>query len=228
MANSFDFNIQSRQDLESAVETFGIVPLFANSIPGFSVEEHVSPEVWFTDQEGVWEWKGPVIRNTGCAYGKLLEKKAVFMRRDLYAELANLRRDGYDFDARFDDGLASFGDRDLYDLVAGYGPIRSGALKRMGNYGKAGNKGFDTRMNRLQGQCYLLISDFAYDIDRYGRPFGWGAAVYATPEQTLGDAFCRSVYRHSCEESYHLLLEHLTQLLPGATQAQLDRLLRKI
>ena len=66
----FDFTVRTEQDLIDAVRTFGVVPLFANSFPGFSVEEHVSPEVWFSDEnEGAWEWKGPVIRESGCAYG---------------------------------------------------------------------------------------------------------------------------------------------------------------
>ena len=41
----FDFTIRTKQDLIDAVRTFGIVPLFENSVPGFSVEEHVSPTV---------------------------------------------------------------------------------------------------------------------------------------------------------------------------------------
>ena len=61
MAGKFDFQVRSKQDLIDAVLQFGIVPLFRNTIEGFSVEEHVSPEVWFGDGEGVWEWKGPVI-----------------------------------------------------------------------------------------------------------------------------------------------------------------------
>ena len=73
------------QDLAAAVERFGIVPLFENSIRGFSVEEHVDPRCWFSGTEdGVWEWKGPVIRASGCAYGKLFEKKAAFVSREVF------------------------------------------------------------------------------------------------------------------------------------------------
>lgn len=42
---SFDFTVNSIKDLTEAMETFGFVPLFANSVPGFSVEEHAAPEV---------------------------------------------------------------------------------------------------------------------------------------------------------------------------------------
>ena len=91
-----DFTIRTQKDLEKAVEEVGILPLFKNSIPGYSVEEHAHPSAWFPSEEGVWEWKGPVIRSTGCAYGKFLGNKAVFISREWFPDFANWRRDGYD------------------------------------------------------------------------------------------------------------------------------------
>lgn len=65
-----DFVIRKKENLIAAVNEFGFLPFFKNSIPGFSIEEHIEPQIWFTDEEGPWEWKGPVIRELGCAYGK--------------------------------------------------------------------------------------------------------------------------------------------------------------
>ena len=60
MRRSFDFIVRTKQDLIDAVQEFGIVPLFENAIPGFSVEEHVVPAVWFdSEQDGVWEYTTP-------------------------------------------------------------------------------------------------------------------------------------------------------------------------
>lgn len=39
------FTIQTKQDLIDAVNELGFLPLFENSIPGFSVEENVEPSV---------------------------------------------------------------------------------------------------------------------------------------------------------------------------------------
>lgn len=65
---TYDFYIKSKDDICDAVEKFGFVPLFKSAVPGFSIEENVSPRVWFYgNEEGVWEWKGPVIRETCCA-----------------------------------------------------------------------------------------------------------------------------------------------------------------
>ena len=222
----FDFTVRTQDDLVAAVEEFGIVPLFRNSIPGFSVEEHVDPRAWFSGTEdGVWEWKGPVIRRSGCAYGKLFERKAAFVSPEVFRELANYRRDGYDFDARYDDGLASRQDKELFELLDAHAPVLSGTLKALGNYARAGRKGFDSSILRLQAQCYVLIGDFVYQQDRFGRPYGWGVAAYTTPEKLMGRTFTDRVYEKAPEESRALLLDRLRALCPDAGEAALKRFL---
>lgn len=222
----FDFLIRTKQELVDAVQTFGFVPLFENSIPGFSVEEHASPEVWFSGDDGVWEWKGPVIRDSGCAYGKFFEKKAAFVSARWFPDFANYRRDGYDFDARYDEGLAPFADKYLFDLVDENAPILSRRLKQLGDYRKGGRKGFDTSMNRLQAQCYVVIGDFAYEKDKRGRQYGWGVAEYTTPETLMGGRFTEAVYRRAPQESRERILAHLRELLPGAGEQALAKFLQ--
>jgi hypothetical protein len=224
--DGFDFCIRTIEDLEKAVDVCGFLPLFTNSVPGFSVEEHVSPDAWFSGEEGVWEWKGPVIRETGCAYGKFFENKAAFISRKWFPDFANYRRDGYDFDARFDDELASYRDRDLYDLLNENAPVLSKNLKKMGNYRKGGRKGFDTIITRLQAQCYVLISDFVYERDRFGNVYGWGVSKYSTPEKFMGSDFTDYVYQRTPEESYQRVLKKLRELVPGADESALRKILK--
>ena len=231
---AYDFTVRTKQDLIAAVREYGILPYFATSIPGFSLEEHCSPWVLFNDtEENTWEWKGPVIRETGCAYGKFFEKKAVYVRRDLFLDLANYRRDGYDFDARYDDGLAKFQDKQLYDLIDENAPVLSKVLRRSGGYAYSGRwqktegkKGFDTTVTRLQEQCYVIISDFVYTTDKKGNRRGWGVAEYTTPEKFMGAAFSEQVYQRSPQESYARLLEHLARLFPRAAEKDLKRFLK--
>ena len=98
--------LESMEDLLQAVEYYGFLPFFPNDIPGFSVEEMCAPAYWFAeDRDGPWEWKGPAAQTKRCVYGKLFQKKAGFVSREWLPELVNFRRDGYDFDARCDDGL---------------------------------------------------------------------------------------------------------------------------
>lgn len=212
--------------MKTAIGELGFVPFFSNSIDGFSIEEHVDYRIWFTGNDGPWEWKGPLINETGCAYGKFFEKKAVYISPEWFADFANYRRDGYDFDARYEDGLVYIGDKRLYDLIDNNAPILSKHLKQLGNYRKGGNKGFDTIINRLQAQGYVLISDFRYMIDKNGNEYGWGVAEYSTPEHFMGSGFTESVYQRSPEESYERIFEHFRKILPWADEPSIHRILR--
>ncbi len=217
---------QTKADVAKAVREWGILPFFSNSIPGFSIEERADPAIWFTNTPGPWEWKGELIRENRFAYGKFFEKKAAFLSPAWFCDLANFRRDGYDFDALYDDGKAYFGDKELFDRIDAHAPILSKELKKIGNYGKHGKKGFDTRITRLQSQGYVLVSDFIYATDRRGREYGWGIAQYSTPEKFFGVDFCNAVYQKSPEESYERLFCHLKKLFPQVPESTIRKFLR--
>ena len=231
---AYDFYVRTKQDLIEAVQEYGIVPYFATSVPGFSLEEHCSPRTLFSDTgDDTWEWKGPVIQATNCAYGKFFEKKSAYVSLALFPDLANYRRDGYDFDARYDDGLARFQDKQLYDLIEANAPILSKDLRRTGGYAYTGRwqktegkNGFDTSVTRLQEQCYVIISNFVYTLDKQGNRRGWGVAEYSTPEKFMGTAFSGKVYQRKPEESYERLLEHLIRLFPHSSKKELKKFLK--
>ena len=114
-----DFIIHTKKDLISAVNRFGFLPFFNNPIEGFSVEEHCEDDVWYQEDGSwkVWEWKGPVIRECGIAYGKFFGGKAAFVSRKWFPDFANYRRGGYDFEGRYEDGLVSHRDMEMYELI---------------------------------------------------------------------------------------------------------------
>lgn len=209
--------------LYDTVRGLGFLPYFASRIPGFSIEDHTPWEQWMGDEFGPWDWKGPLLRRGGCVYGKFFGNKAGFISAEWFPDFANVRRDGYDFDARFDDGLASFREKTLYELVRDNGPILSKGLKALGNYRKGGRTGFEGLITRLQMQAYVVICDFEYLKDRHGKPYGWGVGKYATPECFLGAAFSDAVYRRTPEESRERILKHLKQLFPDASDAALTK-----
>lgn len=230
MTFSDDFIIGSIEELIDAIDKFGFVPFFANEIKGFSIEEHIANGCWYDDSDEdfwpAWEWKGPVIRTMKCAYGKFLRGKAMYISPKWFADFANYRRDGYDFDARYDDGLASYYDKELYELLDAHAPIISKELKQIGGYGKGGKKGFDTMITRLQKQCYVITSDFKYATDKYGNEYGWGIAQYSTPERLMGKTFSNAVYKRSPEESYARVIKQFKKILPDAGEDEIKRILR--
>ena len=225
-----DFTIGSKEALIHAIREMGFVPFFKNSIRGFSIEEHIAPGCWYSDSGDdfwpAWEWKGPVIREMKCAYGKFLKNKAMYISPEWFPDFANWRRDGYDMDARYDDGLASFYDMELFSLLDAHAPVISKKLKQLGDYGKKGKQGFDTMITRLQKQCYVLTSDFQYATDKFGNRYGWGITEYSTPEKFLGEDFVRSVYLRTPEESYERILQQFMKILPGTDRKEIEKILK--
>ena len=218
--------LQSAETIASLVQEIGFLPFFSNEIKGFSIEDNCPRELWFSDTaDGPWEWKGPIVRKGNCLYGKFFRGKAGFVSLDWLPDFANYRRDGYDFDARFDDELASYKDKTLYDTIAQHGSLLSKDLKKLCNYCKGGNKGFDTVITRLQMQTYVIISDFEYLLDKYGKPYGWGVARYSTPEAIFGREITASAYTRTPDESKERIALHLAKVLPDADKTMILKLI---
>ncbi len=229
MSNRFKIYIKNKKSLMDVINKYGFIPFFSNSIEGFSIEENVSPDIWWNGANGwkVWEWKGPIIKELKCAYGKFFDKKAVFISKDWFYDFANYRRNGYDFDARFEDGLASYRENDLYSLINANAPILSKELKEIGNYKKGGKVGFETLITKLQEKCYVITDDFVYMRDKYGNPYGWGVAKYSTPEKFYGKSFINKVYKRTPEKSYEKIFNHLCDMLPSVGDEDIKRLLKR-
>ena len=218
---------RSADEIHDAVMEVGFLPFFKNEVEGFSIREHTPNELWFTDEPGPWEWKGPVLRMGDCVYGKFFNNKAGFISKKWYLEFSNYRRDGYDFDSRIDDGIrVDMVDINIYEELSKYNSILSkGIRKRCGYWGKEGKSGFDTIMTRLQMQGYAITCDFEYELDKHGKPYGWGLARYSTPEKFLGEYFTSQVYRHEPEESFDQMLRQIRKYYPEASGKALGKVL---
>ncbi len=213
-------------DVAELTEALGFLPFFANGIPGFSVEEHTPRELWFTEADGPWEWKGPIARTKRCLYGKFFGGKAGFISLEWFPDFANYRRDGFDFDSRYESGFASRRDMNVYDTVSRYGTVLSKKLKSLCGYSKGGEKGFDGVITRLQMQTYVCVADFEYMRDKYGKQYGWGVARYSTPEELLGYEAVTSAYSREPSESLERILDHLKKVLPEADGARLLKMIK--
>ena len=218
--------IRNINELLDAIEHYGFLPFFKNSIKGFSIEEMCPSELWFTDLDGPWEWKGPASKSGRCIYGKFFGGKAGYVSKEWVPDFVNFRRDGYDFDARCDDGLVYYKDKELYETVAEHEIILSKELKAVHNYVKGGKKGFDTVITRLQMQSYICVADFVYMLDKNYNPYGWGVAQYTTPEHFFGYDYITSAYKTAPEESKQKIISHLQNLLPNAPEPEITKIIR--
>lgn len=221
------FELRSPEDIERLVQKVGFLPFFANEIRGFSIEENCPRELWFSDQQdGPWEWKGPVARKGTCLYGKFFQNKAGFISLEQFPDFANYRRDGYDFDSRYDEGLAQTKDKNVYDTITENKILLSKRLKSICNYRKGGNKGFDTVITRLQMESYVCIADFEYMRDKYGMQYGWGVAKYTTPEELYGYDRITAAYINEPEGSFEKIVKRLTDILGPKEKDRIIKLIK--
>lgn len=218
--------LHSAQEMISLVEEVGFLPFFADKIPGFSVEECTPASLWFVDGvDGPWEWKGPAASSGRCVYGKFFHGRAGLVSLEWLPDFANYRRNGYDFEGFYEDGLAPHKDKAVYDVLGAHGSLLSKELKKLCDYRKGGNKGFDTIITRLQMQTFVNIAGFEYSVDKHGHPYGWGIARYTTPEAQFGEALLNTAVGEP-QASYERMLAHLTQLFSDMDGAKLARLLK--
>jgi hypothetical protein len=230
--------IQGYEDMKSLIAEYGFMPFFSNDIEGFSIEDHTPDDLWFADdREDPWEWKGPVVREGQFVYGKFFHGKMGFISKELFAEFANYRRRSLTLSAM---------EKTVYDTVVmneslltkeiralcGYhrrrkehsSPIES-VVERMVKVRKTkapdAREGFDTVMTRLQMSTWVVIADFEYNVDKRGNAYGWGLARYSTPEVLYGRELLDACAAHSAEESRTKLFEHLSKVLPHASERQI-------
>ena len=220
------YETASMEQLHDLIKEVKFLPFFKNNIEGFSIEECTPPYLWFSDElPGPWEWKGPLIRTGDVVYGKFFNNKAGYISLDAFPEFANYRRNGYDFDAFYDDGFAPLKDKKLYDIISENGAIMTKKLKEIGNYRKGGNKGFDSIITKLQMQTHVCIADFQKARTKDGREYGWGIASYAAPEYLYGENLMEEAYRHEPAESREIVIDCLHKLMPDVRQNLLLRLI---
>lgn len=221
--------IKSADELIETVDRVGFLPLFKNSVPGFSVEERTVPYFWWTGdtERDPWEWRTVAARSGKVAYGKFFGKKAGFLSLQWLPAFANWRRDGYDFDARYDDGKAAFRQKKIMDLFLNGEEHFSYQAKQKAGFGKDGEKNFDGVVTELEMMTYLVIKDFRCRRNKMGEEYGWSIAVLAAPESIWGSELVSSAYCEDPKESYRRILEHMKRLYPEAGEPQIKSIVGK-
>lgn len=206
------------------------LPLFKNEIPGFSLEERTASEYWWSKNLEVdpWEWRAIIARSGNVAYGKFFDKKAGFISKEWLPYFVNYRRDGYDFDALWDDEKASRRQKKIMDLFAqenANAEYYSSEVKQKAGFGKDGEKGFEGTITDLQMQMYLCVRDFRQRKNKKGEKYGWVIAVYSTLEHVFGYEYVTSAYSEDPVESGKRIVNRIMELYPSVPVDQLSKLL---
>ena len=217
--------IYTAEELVQRIQDSGFLPLFSNTISGFSVEEYTPPETWWTGDpdSDPWEWRQILARDERVAYGKFFGKKAGFVSKEWFPVFANYRRNGYDFDALFDDELASYRQKKIMDVFglddnAVGRKLMSYEIKELAGFGKGGEKNFDGVLADLQMQTYLIMTDFRQKRNKKGQAYGWHIAAFETPETKWGYEFISSGYQEEPMESWRRIISFIIECYDDATE----------
>ena len=217
--------IHSCPELIELIQQIGFLPLLDSGIAGFSAEDLVDDECrYVVYPDGgwdwpLWKWKGPVVTDGNCVYGKFFASKAGFISRAWWPDFFNYRRSQH---PRPEEG--SIEEAILLTLSEQGSLITRELRAACGFTGPKMRSRFDNYVTRLQMGCYIVTEDFVYPTDKHGREYGWGWSLLTTPEQLLGRHAC--LCNRSPEESCQRMLQHLRSFLPDATEKQLQKLLK--
>ena len=217
--------IYNSAQLMELIQQIGFLPLLDSGITGYSAEELVSDDcryVVFPDggwDWPLWKWKGPIVTEGNCVYGKFFDKKAGFVSKAWWPDFYNYRRSQHPVPAE-----SSIEETILLTLQEQGSMITRELRAACGFTGPKMRSKFDAYVTRLQMGCYIVTEDFVYPQDKHGREYGWGWSLLTTPEQLLGREAC--LCQRTPEESFQRIYNHFRKLLPEASERQMMKLLK--
>lgn len=219
--------IRSAAELTVWVQEIGFLPFFANEIEGFSAEEHTASHAWWTGNKSTdpWEWREEIAASHVIAYGKFFDGRAGFISREWLPYFANARRNGWDFDGKWQDGRASHREKAIMELFMNpesedepeftNAAILSTELKRQAGFGKGGEKNYPGILTGLQMQLYLVIGGFQRRKNKRGADYGMPVSVIMTPESIWGYEHLSSAYIEEPSASWQRIYDHMRALWPA-------------
>jgi hypothetical protein len=220
--------IKTYNELSDYIDEIGFLPFFKNQIKGFSVEEITAADSWWCgiQEEDPWEWREIIAGEGRIAYGKLYCNKAGFVSREWYPYLASYRRDGYDFDSRYEDGLASRRAKNIMDVLEIQDEMLSFDIKTAAGFGKGGEKGFESTLSNLQMLTYITVRRFQRRCSKQNEEYGWPVSVYSLTERLFGEDHIRSAYHLSAKEAKDQIIRKIRKHFPKASAEEIEKVIR--
>ncbi len=220
--------IKTSTELSEFVREFGFLPLFKNNVKGFSVEEMTASASWWSDnsKEDPWAWREVIAGEGQIAYGKLFANRAGFISREWYPVFASYRRNGYDFDSRYEDGLASHRAKKIMDVLELGEVLPSNEIKAIAGFGKGGEKGFEGVMTALQMLTYITVRGFRRRSNKKNEEYGWPVALFSVSEKLYGGEHVRSAYGIRQEEAKQRIISRVHDRFPEAALTDIERVIR--
>ena len=217
--------IGSCSELMEFIQQVGFLPLLDSGIWGYSAEAVVDDDCRYVMlPDGgwdwpLWKWKGPIVTDGNCVYGKFFAGKAGFISMEWWPDFCNYRRSVHPAPQE-----GSIEEAILLTLHEEGSMITRELRAACGFTGPNMRGKFDGYVTRLQMACRIVTEDFVYPTDKHGHEYGWGWSLLTTPEQLLGREACRCT--RTPQESFDRLFHHFKSLLPQANNKQIMRLIK--
>ena len=225
MRRIFDTEIHNSSQLMDFIGQIGFLPLLYSGIDGFSADDIVDDDCRYTYlPDGgwdwpLWRWKGTIVTEGHCVYGKFFDKKAGFISREWWPDFCNYRRYAHPAPPE-----GSIEDTILLTLQTHGSLITRELRAECGFTGPKMRSRFDAYVTKLQMGCHIVTEDFVYPYDKHGKEYGWGWSLLTTPEQLYGRDACQC--SHTPEESMRRVFDHLRKMLPMASERQIMKLIK--
>ena len=228
--------IHSCPELMDYIQEVGFLPLLDSGIRGYSAEDIVDEDCRYVvfDDGGwdwpLWKWKGPIVTEGHCVYGKFFAGKAGFVSRKWWPDLCNYRRSAHIISPERQEENLSWPEAGSIEeaillTLAEHGSMITRELRAAcGFNGPKMRSRFDNYITRLQMACRIVTEDFVYPRDKHNHEYGWGWALLTTPEALLGRDACRC--ERTPQESFGRMLAHLKTVLPEADDKQIIKLIK--
>lgn len=216
--------IHHSTELAAYVGEIGFLPLLSMGISGWSAEEMTDEDCQYTKlpdggwEWQLWEWKGSVIQESGCAYGKFFKGKAGFISKEWWPDFCNWRRyrNPYPEEGSIEETILTI-------LKENGSMITRELRSACGFTGTKMRSRFDSYVTKLEMGGYIVTEDFVYPQDKHGRNYGWGWSLLTVPEALMGHEACHP--EREPQESHERMMAHFRKILPNESDELFNRLL---
>ena len=139
------------------IQKVGFLPLLSSGVYGFSAEEVVADDCRYVVlPDGgwdwpLWKWKGPIVTDGNCVYGKFFAGKAGFISCEWWPDFYNYRRSKHPMPVE-----GSIEETILLTLQEQGSLITRELRAACGFDGPKMRSKFDGYVTRLQMGCYIV------------------------------------------------------------------------
>lgn len=221
--------INGFKDFSDEIHKIGFCLSGDNGEEIFSLRDYYSDDInYHTGDENLdpWEWRIRAIKEyDNISYGKVFFNKAGWITIDWITEFISVRRAGKSFDDLYQDGLMTYMEKQVYNLIEQNKRVSVYELNI--EFGKSNKNKISKALTSLQMRLLITICDEAFKISSKGIPYGWPTTVFCTIEEKFGSQITEKAKDIEPSVAYSKIAEHIKQQNPNASDKRMKAFIRK-